>query len=62
LLTAPPVLEAITSGEFPTRARRPAYSRLDSRRFEQEFGLGLGDWHDGLQDVLDQLASVPVAG
>ncbi|KFN41741.1 hypothetical protein N790_12300 [Arenimonas malthae CC-JY-1] len=56
LLPAAPVLEPITSGEFPTRARRPAYSRLDTTAFRRDFGLHIGDWQDGLAEALDALA------
>ncbi|HEU0153047.1 MAG TPA: dTDP-4-dehydrorhamnose reductase, partial [Arenimonas sp.] len=57
LLPAAPGLEAITSDQYPTRARRPAYSRLDSSAFTRDFGLHLGDWREGLSDVLDELAA-----
>lgn len=56
LLPAAPVLEPIASGEFPTRARRPAYSRLDTTAFRRDFGLHIGDWQDGLAEALDALA------
>jgi dTDP-4-dehydrorhamnose reductase len=56
LLPAAPVLEPIASSEFPTRARRPAYSRLDTRAFTRDFGLHLGDWREGLSGALDVLA------
>jgi dTDP-4-dehydrorhamnose reductase len=56
LLAAAPTLEAITTDQYPTKAKRPAYSRLDSSAFARDFGAGLGDWRDGLAEVLDQLA------
>jgi dTDP-4-dehydrorhamnose reductase len=59
LLSAAPTLEAITSDQYPTKARRPAYSRLDSGAFARDFGAGLGDWREGLSDVLDELARRP---
>jgi dTDP-4-dehydrorhamnose reductase len=57
LLARAPTVEPITSAEFPTRARRPAYSRLDTARFRRDFGLHIGDWREGLGEVLDTLAS-----
>lgn len=57
LLPAAPTLEAITSDQYPTKAKRPAYSRLDSNAFARDFGLRLGDWCEGLADVLDELAA-----
>lgn len=56
LLSAAPTLEAITSDQYPTKAKRPAYSRLDSSAFARDFGAGLGHWRDGLAEVLDELA------
>jgi dTDP-4-dehydrorhamnose reductase len=34
----------ITTPEYPTAARRPAYSVLSNSRFEQTFGFRLPDW------------------
>lgn len=59
LLARAPTVEAITSAQFPMRARRPAYSRLDTARFQRDFGLHIGDWREGLDEVLDVLASGP---
>ncbi len=47
---------AITSGEFPTRAARPAWSVLDSGRLRDTFDLALPDWRKGLELVLTDLA------
>ena len=57
LLASAPGLEAIPGSAYPTPARRPAYSRLDTGRFQRDFGLHIGDWRQGLGEVLDQLAS-----
>lgn len=59
LLASAPTLEAITSDQYPTRARRPAYSRLDSSAFTRDFGTGAGPWREGLAEVLDQLPPPP---
>lgn len=56
LLARAPGLEPIPSSEFPTPARRPAYSRLDTRAFVRDFGLHLGDWREGLLEALRELA------
>ena len=56
LLARAPTAEAITSAQFPTRARRPAYSRLDTARFRRDFGFHVGDWREGLDEALDTLA------
>lgn len=48
---APKVLPIATS-DYPTRARRPGYSRLDIRKLEQALGHPLPEWRAGLQQVL----------
>jgi dTDP-4-dehydrorhamnose reductase len=45
-------LEPARSDEFPTPARRPAYSALDCSRFERTFGFGLPDWRESLGEAL----------
>jgi dTDP-4-dehydrorhamnose reductase len=48
---APKVLPIATS-DYPTRARRPGYSRLDIRKLERALGHPLPEWRAGLQQVL----------
>ena len=48
-------LRAITTAEYPTRARRPANSRLDSGRLNAKLGIRLPDWHDSLVEVVNEL-------
>jgi dTDP-4-dehydrorhamnose reductase len=50
-----PVVSAISSAEFPTRATRPGYSVLDNALFQRTFGVELLDWTSSLDDVLTQL-------
>jgi len=52
-----PAVEAISSSEYPTQAKRPAWSVLDNRRLQQDFGIELPPWQDGLSRVLAELAS-----
>jgi dTDP-4-dehydrorhamnose reductase len=47
-----PRLVAIKTEQYPTRARRPAYSVLSSRKFSRTFGFELPDWRVMLQDCL----------
>lgn len=50
-----PALEAITTEEFPTAARRPRNSRLDSSKAERVFGIRLAPWRHALKACLEQL-------
>jgi len=56
LIARAPRVVPIATADFPTRARRPAYSVLDCTRLKTAFGLELPDWRAGLDDVLDELA------
>jgi len=49
-------LEAIPTSAYPTPAKRPAYSLLDSGRAARELGVALPDWDESL--VLVDPASV----
>lgn len=56
LLSRVPRVEAIPTSEYPTPARRPAYSCLDTSTLERDFGLQLPHWRDGVAGVLNELA------
>ena len=51
-----PALEAITTAQYPTAARRPANSRLDCSKAARVFGLRLPPWRSSLERCLDELA------
>ena len=48
-------LDPITTAEYPTAAKRPAYSVLDGGLFEKTFALPCPDWRIGLADVIATL-------
>jgi dTDP-4-dehydrorhamnose reductase len=50
--TERPRLTAITTAQYPTAARRPAYAVLDSAKFRETFGFGLPDWRTMLSECL----------
>jgi dTDP-4-dehydrorhamnose reductase len=45
-------IQAITTADFPTPARRPAYSALDCTKLHNVFGLSLPPWDQSLRDCL----------
>lgn len=55
LITQRPRVLPITTAEYPTKAQRPAYSRLDTTRLQADLGIVLPDWHEGLARVMDEL-------
>jgi dTDP-4-dehydrorhamnose reductase len=44
----------IPTTDYPTPARRPLNSRLDTRRFRETFGLVLPDWRAGVERMLTE--------
>jgi dTDP-4-dehydrorhamnose reductase len=63
LLPRVPAVEAITTADYPTPARRPAYSCLDTERLRSDFGVVLPDWRAGLAEVMGRLADIaPASG
>jgi dTDP-4-dehydrorhamnose reductase len=50
-----PGLQAITTAEYPTPARRPQNSCLDSSRAERILGVRLAPWRSSLEECLDRL-------
>lgn len=51
-----PGVEAVASSEYPTPAKRPSWSVLDNSRLQQDFGIELPAWQDGLRAVIRQFA------
>ncbi|KAB2920662.1 MAG: dTDP-4-dehydrorhamnose reductase [Dechloromonas sp.] len=56
LRLTPGAIRAIGTADYPTPARRPANSRLDCSRLENDFGLQMPDWQPYLERMLQLLA------
>lgn len=56
LLARRPRVLPIATAEYPTPARRPAYSVLDTARLRAEFGIVPPAWRDGLRATVRELA------
>lgn len=54
-LARAPKVEAITTADYPTPAKRPAYSHLDVSKLESDFGIALPSWQNGLKQVIAAL-------
>jgi dTDP-4-dehydrorhamnose reductase len=48
-------VKPLTTADYPTPARRPANSRLDTRHFSSTFGLRLPPWQESVRHVLQQI-------
>ena len=51
-------VNAISTADYPTPARRPANSRLDCARLERVHGVSLPQWRESLQEVVRRLVAV----
>ena len=62
LLARKPVVLPIATADYPTRAARPAYSVLDTRRLQQDFEVPIPDWREALSTTLSaRMSGVPSA-
>lgn len=52
---APGAIHPITSADYPTPARRPPNSRLDTSKLRQTFDLHLPSWQEGVDHILHQI-------
>ena len=55
---APVSVAPITTADYPTPARRPANSRLDTTKLATAFDLRLPDWHDGAAQCVARLMTI----
>lgn len=57
-----PILRAIKTNEYPTPARRPANSQLDTSRVTRDFGIVPRMWQDAVGDILAERLAVADQG
>lgn len=55
LKVTPAMVEAIGTEAYPTPARRPGNSRLDTRKLQKAFALSLPDWKVGVTRMLAEI-------
>jgi dTDP-4-dehydrorhamnose reductase len=55
LRTAPEAVRPVPTRAFPTPARRPHNSRLDTRRLQSAFELTMPDWQRGVDRLLAEV-------
>lgn len=52
---APVAVKRIATADYPTPAKRPANSRLDTSRLRQLYGVALPDWRPSLAHCVERL-------
>jgi dTDP-4-dehydrorhamnose reductase len=55
LKAGPDAVAPLTTADYPTPAKRPANSRLDTTHFRTTFNLRLPPWQEGVRHVLQQI-------
>lgn len=50
-----PKVDAITTADYPTPAKRPANSRLSTTKLTQNFGIEPRPWGDAIDAIVDEL-------
>ena len=45
----------VSSDKFPTKAKRPKYSVLDTSKVRHAFGIGIPNWRDSLQECISSI-------
>jgi dTDP-4-dehydrorhamnose reductase len=48
-------VHAIATADFPTKARRPAYSKLDTQKIARHYGVVMPSWQQALETCLDRM-------
>jgi dTDP-4-dehydrorhamnose reductase len=54
-LKIPSIVNSIETSAYPTPAKRPAFSVLDCSKIENEFGVLLSNWQEGIRQVIRKL-------
>jgi len=57
LIARVPRVTAIRTADYPTRAKRPAWSVLDTTKLRKAFGVALPDWQAALDGVIAELTA-----
>lgn len=52
-------INALTTEQYPTPAKRPAYSVMDTRKIVQTFGITLRHWRESLASCMAELQAEP---
>ena len=56
VMVAADAIQAVPTSAYPTAAKRPLNSRLNTHKLRSSFGLTLPDWQTGVQRMLHEIA------
>jgi len=48
-------VEAITTAQYPTKTKRPAFSALDCGLFKKHFGINIKPWQESLKKTIERI-------
>ena len=51
----PPKIEPVPTSAFPTPAKRPGNSRMNTGKLRRTFGVTLPDWRTGVERMLVEM-------
>lgn len=54
-IKTPNLVKLISTSDFPTPALRPAFSVLDCSKIENDFGVCISNWRDGIGQVISKI-------
>ena len=55
IIKCPCDVKPISTLEYPTPAKRPAYSVLDKTKIQETFGVELKDWKESLRSCIEKI-------
>lgn len=52
-------IEALSTAQYPTKARRPAYSVLSKEKIVADYGVAVPGWRESLRGFMAEIAAMP---
>jgi dTDP-4-dehydrorhamnose reductase len=56
ILAKDATVRALTTDQYPSKAKRPMYSVLSREKIQNVLGVAVHDWKEGLRQYMDQIA------